>query len=71
MSYDFPEDFFDPPVERPPDWEADPDVRRALDWCLSFISADEWKRRRLAVANWLDSRPRCEKLTAWKLKLAE
>ncbi len=51
MSYDFPEDFFDPPVERPSDWEADPDVRRALDWCLSFISADEWKRRRLAVAN--------------------
>lgn len=33
---------------RPPGWSDDPDVRRAVEWFLSFISADEWRSRRFA-----------------------
>lgn len=41
-------DFFEV-VQRPADWPDDPDLRRAVDWLLSFVPDDEWKRRRFAA----------------------
>ena len=50
MPINFPEDFFDPPTQRPADWSDDPDLRRGLDWLKSFMAEAEWKARRRAVA---------------------
>lgn len=50
MSYEFPDNFFDPPEIRPDGWEVDAEVRRALDWFLGFLDSAEWKRRRIALA---------------------
>jgi len=51
MPIDFPDDFFQPPLERPANWPEDPDLRRAVGWLKSFISEDEWRQRRKAAAN--------------------
>lgn len=41
-------DFFEVNL-RPPGWPDDPDLRRAVEWFISFISADEWRSRRFAA----------------------
>ena len=47
---DFPDDFFDPPQERPPWWPDEPVLRRALDWFKTKIPEQRWRKRRLAAA---------------------
>lgn len=47
---EFPEDFFDPPKDRPEAWPDNPDLRRAVDWFKSFIPEAEWKVRRVKAA---------------------
>jgi hypothetical protein len=51
MPIDFPNDFFDPPTERPANWPDDPDLRRAVGWLKSIMTETEWKQRRDAAAN--------------------
>jgi len=51
MPIDFPNDFFDPPTERPANWPDDPDLRRAVGRLKSFMTETEWKQRRDAAAN--------------------
>lgn len=48
---DFPDEFFAPPEQRDESTPDNPDVRRAVDWFKSFMSADEWRQRRNAAAN--------------------
>jgi hypothetical protein len=50
LSYDFPDDFFDPPAERTEEWPDHPDVRAAVEWFRGFMTAAEWKARRIAAA---------------------
>lgn len=42
----FPADFFDPPANRPDDWQDDLNLRRAVDWFKNFIPRREWTQRR-------------------------
>lgn len=42
------ERFFDVEL-RPPGWPEDADLRRASDWLTSFMTPDEWRRRRFAA----------------------
>lgn len=42
------ERFFDVEL-RPPGWPEDTDLRRASDWLASFMTPDEWRRRRFAA----------------------
>lgn len=48
--YPFPDDMFTPPDERTEDWPDDLELRRAVDWFKSKMTADEWEARRLAAA---------------------
>lgn len=48
MSVKIALDFFEVDL-RPPGWPDDPDLSRAVDWFISFMSADEWQSRRLAA----------------------
>lgn len=48
MSVQIAPNFFEVDL-RPPGWPDDPDLRRAVDWFTSFMSADEWRSRRFAV----------------------
>lgn len=41
-------DFFEINL-RPPGWLDDPDLRRAVEWFISFVSVDEWRSRRFAA----------------------
>ena len=41
-------DFFEADL-RPPGWPENPDIRRAVDWFLTFLDPEEWKRRRFAA----------------------
>lgn len=34
---------------KPPGWPDDPDLRRAVDWLLTFLREDDWKHRRFAT----------------------
>jgi len=36
-------DFFEADL-RPPGWPDNPDIRRAVDWFLTFLDPEEWKR---------------------------
>lgn len=41
---------------RPEGWPEDPELRRAVDWLLSFLNPDEWKDRRFAaLQHFIDS----------------
>ena len=31
---------------KPPGWPDDPDLRRAVDWLLTFLTPEDWRRRR-------------------------
>lgn len=48
MSVKIAPDFFEVDL-RPPGWPDDPDLRHAVDWFISFMSADEWRSRRFAA----------------------
>lgn len=48
MSVKIAPDFFEVDL-RPPGWPDDPDLRRAVDWFVSFMSTDEWRSRRFAA----------------------
>lgn len=48
MSVTITPDFFELD-HRPPDWPDDPELRRAVEWFVSFMPADEWKSRRFAA----------------------
>lgn len=41
-------DIFDADL-RPKGWEDNPELRTGVDWLLSFVPTDEWKRRRFAA----------------------
>jgi hypothetical protein len=41
-------DIFDADL-KPPEWPDDPELRRAVDWLLTFLKPEEWKRRRFAA----------------------
>lgn len=41
-------DFFEANL-KPAGWPDDPDLRRGVDWLLTFVKPDEWKRRRFAA----------------------
>lgn len=48
-------DIFDADL-KPDDWPDDPELRRAVDWLLSFVPPEEWKRRRFAaLQHFIDS----------------
>src|SRR5690606_25633688 len=34
---------------KPADWPDDPDLRKGVEWLLSFIKPDDWKKRRFAA----------------------
>jgi hypothetical protein len=46
---DIPEAVFGPPPERDERWPDFPDLRRAVDWLKSFMTAAEWRDRRAAA----------------------
>lgn len=41
-------DIFDANL-RPKGWKDDPELRAGVDWLLSFVPPDDWKRRRFAT----------------------
>jgi hypothetical protein len=48
-------DIFDMDL-KPPGWAEDPDLRKAVNWFLTFLPPNEWKQRRLAaLQRFLDS----------------
>jgi hypothetical protein len=42
--------FYGPPAQRPEGWEDDPDLRRAVEWLKTFITPQDWIKRREAAA---------------------
>lgn len=34
---------------KPANWPDDPDLRKGVEWLLSFVAPDDWKKRRFAV----------------------
>lgn len=50
MSFNFPNDFFDPPPNRDESWPDHPELRRAVDWLKSFMSEKDWIKRRETAA---------------------
>src|SRR3954452_18459040 len=51
MIYDIPDEFFGPPTDRGENWPDYPDLRNAVSWLKTFISPEEWRRRRKVAAS--------------------
>lgn len=50
MDFEFPDDFFVPPLVRGDDWPDNPELRRAVDWLKTFLPEADWHKRREAAA---------------------